>query len=332
MSITGSKLTTKIVLDIEDLRVAFPAGPEGQQVEILRGVSVQLHEGSVLGLVGESGSGKSMLLLSILGLLPGRGRISNGSILLDGEDLCLVSPSRLRLIRGGLIGTIFQDPMTSLNPVRRIGSLLAESLRRHEKIGRKETKSRVLEALREVGVPSPQERNRAYPHELSGGLRQRVMIAHALLNKPRVILADEPTTALDTTTQLQILSLLKERVKNASVLFITHDLGVASELCDEIAVLYAGRVVEKGPTPEVLANPRHPYTAGLLAAVPRFSRNREPLKVIPGEPLRLTRVVAGCAFAPRCDRAIGKCQSEDPFLEQSDGSTHVACWNPLEIG
>lgn len=331
MNITESKVTIKTVLDIEDLRVTFPTGSDGQQVEILRGVSLQLREGSVLGLVGESGSGKSMLLLSILGLLPGRGRISNGSILLDGEDLCAVSPSRLRLIRGGLIGTIFQDPMTSLNPVRRIGSLLAESLHRHEKIGRKEAKAKVLEALREVGIPSPQERNRAYPHELSGGLRQRVMIAHALLNQPRVILADEPTTALDTTTQLQILSLLKERVKNASVLFITHDLGVASELCDEVAVLYAGRVVEKGLTAQVLESPRHPYTAGLLAAVPRFARKREPLKVIPGEPLRLTGVVSGCAFAPRCERALAKCQSDDPFLQPLVGSTHVACWNPLEI-
>ncbi|HEX7405584.1 MAG TPA: ABC transporter ATP-binding protein [Candidatus Nanopelagicaceae bacterium] len=330
MSIPGDEVAGKVVLEIKDLHVTFPIGFEGQEVEILRGISLQLPEGGVLGLVGESGSGKSMLLLSVLGLLPGRGQISKGSILLDDEDLCTVSAPRLRLIRGGSIGTIFQDPMTSLNPVRRIGSLLVETLHRHRSIDRKKAKVVALEALREVGVPSPKERIRAYPHELSGGLRQRVMIAHALLNQPRVILADEPTTALDTTTQLQILSLLKTRVKNASILFITHDLGVASELCDEIAVLYAGRVVERGPTAQVLENPRHPYTVGLIAAMPHFTRNREPLKVILGEPMRLTGVVTGCAFVARCERALAKCQTEDPFLQSVDESVHVACWNQLE--
>jgi len=330
MSVEGVEVKGRVVLEIKDLRVTFPLGSDDQPVEILRGVSLQLCEGGVLGLVGESGSGKSMLVLSILGLLPGRGRISKGSILLDGEDLCTVSAPRLRDIRGGSIGTIFQDPMTSLNPVRRIGSLLVETLRRHGSIDRKRAKEAALEALREVGVPSPQERIRAYPHELSGGLRQRVVIAHALLNEPRVILADEPTTALDTTTQLQILSLLKMRVKNASVLFITHDLGVASELCDDIAVLYAGRVVERGPTMQVLENPRHPYTAGLIAAMPHFTRKREPLKVILGEPMRLNGVVTGCAFATRCERALAKCQTEDPFLQSADGLVHVACWNQLE--
>jgi peptide/nickel transport system ATP-binding protein len=219
--------------------------------------------------------------------------------------------------------------MTSLNPVRRVGSILVEALRRHKKLSRKAAKKAAIEALREVGLPSPGERLRAYPHELSGGLRQRVMIAHALLNAPRVILADEPTTALDTTTQLQILSLIKERVSNASAIFITHDLGVASEICDEIAVLYAGRIVEQGKTEAVLARPRHPYTVGLIAAVPTFTRNRKPLNVIPGEPLRLTSTVSGCAFAPRCIRVSNQCLVEDPVLTAGT-NTAVACWNPLE--
>jgi oligopeptide/dipeptide ABC transporter ATP-binding protein len=328
--VTTREKTRDIVLAVRDLHVAFPNSETGELVDVLRGVTLQVEAGRVLGLVGESGSGKSMTVFSTLRLLPSSGMVRSGEILVDGVNILDISESEMRKIRGHTIGTVFQDPMTSLNPVRRISTVLMETVRRHEKLTRKEAKVRALATLREVGIPAPEERLRAYPHQLSGGLRQRVMIAHALISHPRLILADEPTTALDTTTQAQILKLMKERLSKASVLFITHDLGVASELCDEIAVLYAGRVVESGPTQDLLLHPRHPYTAGLLAAVPRFSRDKSPLKVIPGDPLKVTSEIEGCAFAPRCSRATPQCLTEDPPLKPTTHSGQVACWNPEE--
>lgn len=315
------------VLEVNGLHVAFP-GHGGVPSDVLRGVSLQLHRGEILGVVGESGSGKSMLALSVLGLLPAPGQMRAGTVLVDGCDVGAMSERELQQLRGGRVGMVFQDPMSSLNPVRRVGSLLVESLRRHQGLSRREARQRALETMISVGIPAPEQRLRAYPHELSGGLRQRVMIALALLNTPGVILADEPTTALDTTIQAQIMELLKTRVRDAGLILITHNLALAAEVCNRLAVMYAGRVVETGPAARVISHPRHPYTAALLAASPDFDPDRDKLVPIPGNPPRLDRPQVGCAFAPRCPRALDRCATEDPHLESHDGRS-AACWAPL---
>lgn len=304
-------------LAIADLSVSFGAA------RVVDEVSLSVPRGSVLGLVGESGSGKSMIALACLGLVPKPGRVA-GSIALGGRELLALPERAWRRVRGGEIGIVFQDPMTSLNPVRRVGALLVETIRRHQGLGRREAKALALDALASVGIPSPAARLRAYAHELSGGLRQRVMIAMALVNRPSLILADEPTTALDATIQAQILDLLRERVRDAAAVLITHDLGVAASLADRIAVIYSGRIVEEGPMARLLTAPRHPYTAALLRAVPRFDPARPRLAAIPGLPPRPEARPPGCAFAPRCPRAIPRCGEERPVL--ADG---LACWNPL---
>jgi len=304
-------------LDIAELAIAFGAA------RVVDGVSLSVRHGSVLGLVGESGSGKSMIALACLGLVPRPGRVS-GAIRIAGRDIVGLSERDLRSLRGKEIGIVFQDPMTSLNPVRRIGALMAETIRRHQGLGTREALALAEAALAEVGIPSPAARLRAYAHELSGGLRQRVMIAMALVNRPRIILADEPTTALDATIQAQILDLLRARVADAAAVLITHDLGVAASLCDRIAVIYSGRIVETGATADILTAPRHPYTAGLLRAVPRFDPARPRLVPIPGLPPSPDARPPGCAFAPRCPRRIARCAAERPALV--DG---LACWNPV---
>jgi len=304
-------------LDIADLAVAFGAA------RVVDGVSLSVRQGSVLGLVGESGSGKSMIALACLGLVPRPGRVS-GTIRVAGRDIVGLSERDLRSLRGREIGIVFQDPMTSLNPVRRIGALMAETIRRHQGLPEREALALAEVALAEVGIPSPAARLRAYAHELSGGLRQRVMIAMALVNRPRIILADEPTTALDATIQAQILDLLRARVADAAAVLITHDLGVAASLCDRIAVIYSGRIVETGATADILTAPRHPYTAGLLRAVPRFDPARPRLVPIPGLPPAPDARPPGCAFAPRCPRRVARCEAERPAL--ADG---LACWNPV---
>ena len=307
--------------------MAFP-GREGAEADVLRGVSLTVARGEILGVVGESGSGKSMLALSVLGLLPEPGVIRWGEVRLDGDDVRSMTGRELERLRGRRVGMVFQDPMSSLNPVRRIGSMLVESVRRHQDVSRAQARELALEALRTVGMPAPEERLRAYPHELSGGLRQRVMIALALVNHPDVILADEPTTALDATIQAQIMELLQSRVQGAALVLITHDLSLAAEICDRLAVMYAGRIVETGPARQVIDEPRHPYTAALLAASPDFDPERARLVAIPGAPPRLDHSLRGCAFAPRCSRALDRCRTEDPVL-QPMGGQEAACWSPV---
>ncbi len=311
---------------VDNLRVAFPRA-DGGTFHAVDGVSLSLARGETLGIVGESGSGKSVTALSLMGLVPRPGRIAEGSISVLGKPVHDLEERALCRLRGRDIGMVFQDPMTGLNPVRKIGSLLMETARRHNRLSRREARARALAALREVGIPSPEARLDAYPHELSGGLRQRVMIALALVNHPDVIVADEPTTALDTTIQAQILSLLKARLQDAALILITHDLGVAAEICDRIAVMYHGRIVETGGVAEILARPRHPYTAGLLAAVPRFDFSRPDLVPIPGSPPGPDVRLEGCAFRDRCARAGPAC-AKDPALRDHDGR-EVACVDPL---
>ena len=314
-------------LDVEGL------GVEGRtrdgSVRIVGDVSFTLQRGEVLGLVGESGSGKTMTALALMRLIPAALQ-QTGRIALAGTDVSVISEAEMRSVRGRDISMIFQDPNTALNPVRTIGSSLSEVVRRHSELRRGAARQRVLELLRAVGIPSPEARYRSYPHQLSGGLRQRVMIAMALLNRPTVIVADEPTTALDTTIQAQILDLLRARLSDAALVLITHDLGVAAEICDRIAVMYAGRIVEVAPTATLLASPRHHYTAGLLAAAPRFDPQRRRLTAIPGQPPAPRSVGAGCAFAPRCPAATGECVATRPPLEEAgQGDGRFACWHPI---
>ena len=314
------------ILSVKDLVVEFPR-PEGDNFRAVAGISFDLRRGETLGLVGESGSGKSMTALSLLGIVPLPGRIVEGSVVLRGRNLTVLTEAQLREVRGGDIGMVFQDPMTGLNPVRTVGSQIMESASRHNDVSRTESERMAVQAFEDVGIPSARERLKAYPHELSGGLRQRVMIALALINHPDVIIADEATTSLDATIQAQILDLLRERLADATMILITHDLGVAAEICDRIAVMYAGRIVETGTVEEVLVNPRHPYTVGLLAAVPKFDIRRPKLVPIPGQPPTADDIIRGCSFAARCSYTQPQCDNR-PALEDRAGR-HVACWTPL---
>jgi len=320
---------TDTVLAVEDLRIGFPLA-DGGVFNAVDGVSLAIARGEILGLVGESGSGKSMLALATMGLVPRPGRVAGGRIEVLGEPVTGAPEKRLRALRGGRIGMVFQDPMTGLNPVRSVGSILAESIRRHQGLDKAAALDRAEAALKAVGIPAPRARLEAYPHQLSGGLRQRVMIALALVNHPAVIVADEPTTALDATIQAQILDLLRTRLSDAGGLLITHDLGVAAEICDRIAVIYHGRLVETGPAAEVLSRPVHPYTAGLIAAAPRFDRARPRLNPIPGQPPGPVAERRGCSFRPRCAHA-GEACGVAPALEPVGLSAdhRAACWHPL---
>jgi oligopeptide/dipeptide ABC transporter ATP-binding protein len=267
-----------------------------------------------------------MTALSLLGIVPAPGKIIEGSISLRDRRIDNLPVSQLRRVRGNDIGMVFQDPMTGLNPVRNVGSQLIESVMRHQRVSKNEATELAFQALDDVGIPSPRERLEGYPHELSGGLRQRVMIALALINHPEVIIADEATTALDATIQAQILDLFRERLASATMILITHDMGVAAEICDRIMVMYAGRIVETGTIEEVLSSPRHPYTVGLLAAVPKFDIRRPKLVPIPGIPPTAEDIVRGCPFAPRCRFAETDCDQRPP-LDYSEGRM-VACWHP----
>ncbi len=291
------------------------------------GVSFDLHPGEVLGIVGESGCGKSMTALSILGLVPRPpGRIVAGKVAFEGRDLLRLPERELQRVRGAAISMIFQEPMTSLNPVFTVGEQILETLRQHERIGRRAARDRAVELLAKVGIPSPAERLEAYPHELSGGMRQRVMIAIALACNPKVLLADEPTTALDVTIQAQILDLL-ERLQaelGMAVVIITHDLGVVAEFAHRVLVMYAGRVVEEGPVEAIFERPAHPYTRGLLASLPDLEGEGGRLQAIPGAVPQLHELEAGCRFAPRCTLAEPACRAADPPLRR-EGVRAVAC-------
>jgi peptide/nickel transport system ATP-binding protein/oligopeptide transport system ATP-binding protein len=319
------------LLTVEDVVVDFKtrAGP----ARVLDHVSLEVGEGEILGIVGESGCGKSMTALSIMGLVPSPpGKVTSGSIRLDGVEMVGMAENDLREIRGRDIGMIFQEPMTSLNPVFTVGEQIAESVRLHENASPRAAMARAVEMLRAVDIPEPELRAKAYPHQLSGGMRQRVMIAIALACRPRVLIADEPTTALDATVQAQIFDLLQDlqREMGTAILIITHDMGAIAELADRVAVMYAGRVVEKGDVETVLSAPEHPYTKGLIACVPHLepdpSPERQELVEIPGVVPALTDLGVGCAFAPRCDARIDRCLAAKPNLVASDDAHLTACW------
>jgi peptide/nickel transport system ATP-binding protein len=320
------------VLEVEDLRTHFFT-LDGV-VRAVDGVSLQLHRGQTLGIVGESGCGKSVTALSILRLIPkDLGRIVGGSIRFDGQELTTLSDEAMKRLRGHRISMIFQEPMTSLNPVLTIGVQIAENVRQHLGLSKKASMDRAVEMLELVGIADPQRRVHEYPHQLSGGMRQRVMIAIALSCNPQILIADEPTTALDVTIQAQILDLmleLKERLGTAIVM-ITHDLGVVAETTQQVIVMYAGRKVEEAPVEELFERPMHPYTRGLMAAIPRLDArgsngHRPRLQEIPGIVPPLTQPIPGCAFAPRCPFATDHCRAERPPLEDHGRGHTVACF------
>ncbi len=312
-------------LEIRDLRVVFPLA-DGREAAIVDGVDLAIRRGEALGMVGESGSGKTMIALSCLRLVPPPGRVT-GLLRVNGHELLQLDETELCALRGRDVGMVFQNPMTAFNPVRTIGEQLQAAWRRHHAGGtRADARRHAVDALRDVGIAAPERRVDAYPHEMSGGMLQRCLIALAIVNGPALIVADEPTTALDATVQAQILDLLRARLADAGLLLVTHDLGVAAAICDRIAVVYAGRVVELGPAEELLAAPRHPYTRALLAAAPRIDPARPPLVPIPGQPPAASELPAGCRYAPRCARATARCGERPPLAA---GVRHAyACWHP----
>jgi len=313
------------LLSVEDLRTHFHTS--AGVVRAVDGVSFAIERGEVLGLVGESGCGKSVTSLSIMRLVPPPGRVTAGRIRLENEDLLDKDAEAMRRVRGARIAMVFQEPMTSLNPVFTIGDQIAAAVLAHEGGGRRAAWERAVEMLDRVQVPSPRERARDYPHQLSGGLRQRAMIALALAPGPQLLIADEPTTALDVTIQAQILDLLRrlQAERGMAVLLITHDLGVVAEVCHRVAIIYAGRIVETGSVASIFASPVHPYTRGLLRCLPHPSRFGQPLSSIEGAPPDLRAVDGGCRFAPRCPHAIEACRREEPALAKRKPGHFVAC-------
>ena len=319
------------LLEVKDLRVEF-AGRNNRPVRAVRGLSYHINPGESLGLVGESGSGKSVSALSLLGLLPRKvSRITSGSAVFEGRDLIRLKDEEMRKIRGARIAMIFQDPLASLNPVLTIGRQITEALETHKGMGRGASRKRAVELLTMVGIPGAERRVDDYPHQFSGGMRQRAMIAMALSCEPALLIADEPTTALDVTIQAQILDLLK-RLKEElgmAVLLITHDLGVVAGFVDRLAVMYAGEVVETGTAEDVLDNPFHPYTLGLLRSLPRLDRPRQSaLTPIEGSPPDLSSDIVGVPFRPRCPFAVERCAVEDAPLQLVAPNHWAACWNP----
>lgn len=322
-------MTSGPLLSVEGLSVAF--NTEQGRVRVVEDVSFQLAEGETLGLVGESGCGKSVTAQTIIRLLPSPpSSIEGGRMMFQGEDLVGLPDSRMRRIRGDRIGMVFQEPMTSLNPTQRVGQQVMEVLKLHRGMDSREAKELAISVLKKVGIGNAERRFDQYPHELSGGLRQRVMIAMAIVCGPRLLIADEPTTALDVTIQAQIIELLKAVQKDLglSILLITHDLGVVSEMCRSVVIMYAGRVVERGSTNETFDYPRHPYTAGLINSSPRKAGKGERLPTIPGLVPPPGMRSKGCSFADRCPRALEKCHNEFPPLSPLSGRL-VACWNPV---
>ena len=322
------------VLTVEHLSTQFTT--EQGIVRAVRDVSFSVEEGEVLGVVGESGSGKSVTMFSIMGLLAGNGRVTEGKVMLDGEDLSVSAfanekeyEKKMRSIRGNQMAMIFQDPMTFLNPVLRIESQLVEPIMNHTKLSRKEATARAIELMRKVGIPSPEKRIRQYPHQFSGGMRQRIIIAMALACNPKLIIADEPTTALDVTIQAQVLELIAD-IKDtfhSSVILITHDLGVVAQMCDRIAIMYGGKIVEQGTADEIFYEPNHPYTKGLLGCVTNpESDEDEPLNPIPGSPPDLLKPPRGCPFLDRCACAMKVCRDYMPETTTFSETHTSCCW------
>jgi peptide/nickel transport system ATP-binding protein len=313
------------LLQVKNLVVEFPN--RRGTLRALDDISFEIAPGEILGVVGESGAGKSLTGAAIIGLLEPPGRIASGQVLLEGQRIDNLPYEQMRHIRGRQIGAIFQDPLTSLNPLYSIGKQLMETIQTHLPVTDAEAKKRAIGLLEDTGIPAAAERIDHFPHQFSGGMRQRVVIALALAAQPKLIVADEPTTALDVSIQAQIITLLKNICKDrgAAVMLITHDMGVIAETCDRVAVLYAGRVAEIGPVHEVINHPAHPYTAGLMAAIPDITQDRERLHQIDGAMPRLNAIPTGCAYNPRCPKVFDRCKRERPDLLEA-GATRAACW------
>ena len=314
------------LLQVRDLCTSFDV--DAGEVRAVNGISFSLDKGKVLGIVGESGSGKSVTAYSIMRILVEPGRIKSGEILFDGQDIVKFSKKQMSEFRGKRVSIIFQDPMTSLNPTYTIGNQLREAILLHTDRNREQANARAVEMLKLVGVNEPEKRLKQYPHELSGGMRQRVMIAMALACEPDILIADEPTTALDVTIQAQILELMKDLQKKLgmAIIMITHDLGVIADMCDEIIVMYAGRICERGTVDEIFYNPRHEYTKGLLRSIPKLDARNQRLIPIAGSPVDLTSMPAGCAFASRCDCAMKICLTDLPEELPINENHRAACW------
>jgi peptide/nickel transport system ATP-binding protein len=312
-------------LQVNTLVVEFPS--RHGTLRAIDGISFDIAPGEILGVVGESGAGKSLTGASIIGLLEPPGRIASGSITLQGERIDQYNNDQMRHIRGRKIGAIFQDPLTSLNPLYTVGRQITETILAHLPVSDEEAQQRAIRLLQDTGIPAAAERMDHYPHQFSGGMRQRVVIAMALAAEPQLIVADEPTTALDVSIQAQIIGLLKTICKDrgAAVMLITHDMGVIAETCDRVAVMYAGRIVEIGPVHEVINRPSHPYTSGLMASIPDMASDRERLNQIDGAMPRLNAIPPGCAFNPRCPQVFERCQQERPELRPAT-ATQAACW------
>lgn len=315
------------LLDVKELCTGFFS--EKTIVGAVNGVSFSVDRGETLGIVGESGCGKSVTSLSIMGLIPPRqGKVTSGEIFFDGENLLTKSEKEMCALRGKRISMIFQEPMTSLNPSFTIGFQLSEPIRLHQGVSKAEARERALDMLKLVGIPLPEQRLGEYPHQLSGGMRQRVMIAIALSCDPDLLIADEPTTALDVTIQAQILELMREirgRL-NTAIIMITHDMGVVAEMCDRLVIMYAGKIVEQGMTRTVYRTPLHPYTKGLLASIPRIDQDVETLYMIPGMVPNAKNMPKGCAFFPRCEYAMPQCAQAPPIMVEEDAGHASACW------
>ena len=319
------------LLQVKNLVVEFPN--RRGTLRAIDNISFDIAPGEILGVVGDSGAGQSLTGASIIGLLEPPGRIASGEVLLEGSRIDNLNNDQLRHIRGRKIGAIFQDPLTSLNPLYSVGKQLTETIQAHLPVSNAEARKRAIDLLKDTGIPAAEQRIDHYPHQFSGGMRQRVVIALALAAEPKLIVADEPTTALDVSIQAQIISLLKNICKNrgAAVMLITHDMGVIAETCDRVAVMYAGRIVEIGPVHEVINRPAHPYTAGLMASIPDITLDREYLNQIDGAMPRLNAIPVGCAFNPRCPKVFDRCKTERPVLTNA-GATRAACWLVEQTG
>jgi peptide/nickel transport system ATP-binding protein len=313
------------LLEVKNLRVEFPS--RRGTLLALDDISFSISAGEILGVVGESGAGKSLTGAAIIGLLEPPGRIAGGEILLEGQRIDNLPYEQMRAIRGRKIGAIFQDPLTSLNPLYTIGRQLIETIRTHLPVSEEQARQRAIKLLQETGIPAAEARLEQYPHQFSGGMRQRVVIALALAAEPKLIVADEPTTALDVSIQAQIISLLKRLCKDhgAAVMLVTHDMGVIAETCDRVAVMYAGRIAEVGPVADVIHRPAHPYSVGLMGSIPAMDEDRERLMQIDGAMPRLNAIPKGCAFNPRCPKVMDRCKQERPNLIDA-GATRAACW------
>ncbi len=316
---------TPPLLEVRNLRIEFPTR-RGTLLAV-DDVSFSIAPGEVLGVVGESGAGKSLTGAAVIGLLEPPGRIARGEVKLDGLRIDNLPPDEMRKVRGREIGAIFQDPLTSLNPLYTVGQQLVETITTHLHLSQQQARSRAIELLAATGIPAPERRIDHYPHQFSGGMRQRVVIALALAAEPKLVIADEPTTALDVSIQAQIITLLKTlcREKKTAVMLITHDMGVIAETADRVAVMYAGRIAEIGPVADVIHRPQHPYTAGLMGSIPSMEHEAERLTQIEGSMPRLTEIPPGCAFHPRCDKAFARCSRERPELMPA-GASQAACW------